>query len=70
MLGASAALTISDVPFNGPIAGIRVARIDGNFVANPSIDALDKADLDIFVSSSKDAIAWLKVAHTNSQNRS
>ena len=60
MLGASAALTISDVPFNGPIAGIRVARIDGNFVANPSIDALDKADLDIFVSSSKDAICMVE----------
>ena len=60
MLGASAALTISDVPFNGPIAGIRVARIDGNFVANPSIDALEKADLDIFVSSSKDAICMVE----------
>ena len=60
MLGASAALTISDVPFNGPIAGIRVARVDGNFIANPSIEAVEKADLDIFVSSSKDAICMVE----------
>ena len=45
MIGASAALHISDLPFLGPIAGIRVCRIDGAFVANPSHEAQEEADI-------------------------
>ena len=47
MLGASAALTISDIPFNGPIAGVRIGRIDGKLVCNP-VD-LEKSELNIFL---------------------
>jgi len=51
-LAASAAVTISDIPFNGPIAEVRVARIDGKFVVNPLAEELKKADLDLMVSAS------------------
>jgi polyribonucleotide nucleotidyltransferase len=48
-LAASAALTISDIPFNGPISEVRVARIDGNFVINPYIKDIERADIDLIV---------------------
>ena len=53
MLGASAALVISDIPFKGPIAGVRVARIDGRFVCNPSHDDLEKSDVNLFLTGRK-----------------
>jgi polyribonucleotide nucleotidyltransferase len=49
LLGASAALEISDIPFNGPIAGVRVGRSDGSFICNPSSDILEKSDLNLFI---------------------
>jgi len=49
LLGASAALEISDIPFKGPIASVRVGRIDGKFVCNPSSDALEKSDFNLFI---------------------
>ena len=49
LLGASAALEISDVPFSGPIASVRVGRVDGKFVCNPSTDALEKSDFNLFI---------------------
>jgi polyribonucleotide nucleotidyltransferase len=49
LLGASAALDISDIPFNGPIAGVRVGRSDGSFICNPSSDILEKSDLNLFI---------------------
>ena len=49
MLGASAALAISDIPFNGPIAGIRVCRLDGQFICNPSLEMQGKSDLNLFM---------------------
>ena len=52
-LAVSAALTISDIPFNGPIAEVRVARIDGKFVINPLASDLVNADMDIIVSASE-----------------
>ena len=56
-LAASAALTISDVPFNGPISEVRVARIEGKFVINPYISDLEKADIDLIVAgSAKDIV--------------
>jgi polyribonucleotide nucleotidyltransferase len=60
MIGASAALTLSDLPFGGPIAGARVGRINGKFVINPLIPDLDKSDLDIFVAGSRDAILMVE----------
>ncbi len=49
MLGTSAALTISDIPFNGPIAGVRVGRVEGTLVCNPSLEVLEKSELDLFL---------------------
>jgi len=49
LLGASAALEISDIPFNGPIAGVRVGRSGGAFICNPSSDILEKSDLNLFI---------------------
>ncbi|MBT6177933.1 MAG: polyribonucleotide nucleotidyltransferase [Deltaproteobacteria bacterium] len=60
LIGASTALHISDLPFLGPIAGIRVCRIDGNLVANPSHEAQQDADINLFVASSKDAIMMVE----------
>src|SRR5688572_31622994 len=58
--GASAALTISDVPWDGPIAGIRVARIDGKFVAFPTFSQQQKADILLVVGVSADAIVMVE----------
>lgn len=51
-LAASAALAVSDVPFNGPVSEVRVARIDGQYVINPFMDELEKADFEIVVAGS------------------
>ncbi len=50
-LAASAALSVSDVPFNGPISEVRVARIDGQFVINPNISQMEAADIDILMAA-------------------
>ncbi len=55
-LAASSALTVSDIPFNGPISETRVARINGEYVVNPTKSALEKADLDLMVAASIDNI--------------
>ena len=78
-LAASAALAVSDVPFNGPISEVRVARINGEFVVNPTFAQLATADMDIMVAatldnimmvegemkevSEEDLLAAMKVAH-------
>ena len=78
-LAASAALAVSDIPFNGPISEVRVARIDGQFVINPTFEQLEKADMDLMVAatyenimmvegemnevSEQDLLEALKVAH-------
>ncbi len=56
MIGASAALMISDIPFEGPIAGVKVGRVDGKLIANPSAEQLKQSDLEIVVAAGKDAI--------------
>lgn len=79
-LAASAALAVSDIPFNGPISEVRVARINGKFVINPTFSELTEADMDIMVAatyenimmvegemkevSEADMLEALKVAHT------
>ncbi len=60
MTGASAALTISDLVFDGPIVGIRIGRIDGQFVAYPTYEEREKSDMDIIVAVSKDAITMVE----------
>ncbi|MCJ7705644.1 MAG: polyribonucleotide nucleotidyltransferase, partial [Desulfobacterales bacterium] len=60
MIGASAALTFSGVPFSGPIAGARVGRIDGEFVLNPTHEELGISDIDLFVAGSEDAIIMVE----------
>jgi polyribonucleotide nucleotidyltransferase len=59
-LAASAALAVSDVPFNGPISEVRVARIDGNYIINPTFSELEKADLDIIVGATEDNIMMVE----------
>ena len=60
MIGASAALTLSDIPFAGPIAGVRVARVEGEFLINPAPEQLSRADLNFFVAGSKDAVLMVE----------
>ncbi|MBX3044728.1 MAG: polyribonucleotide nucleotidyltransferase [Candidatus Kapabacteria bacterium] len=59
-VGASAALLISDIPFNGPISEVKVGRIDGEFVANPSYELLKLSDIDITVAGSDSAILMVE----------
>lgn len=59
-LAASAALAVSDIPFNGPISEVRVARIDGQFVINPTFSELEKADIDIMVAATVDNIMMVE----------
>ncbi len=56
MIGASAALMISDIPFEGPIAGVKVGRVAGKLIANPSAEELKNSDMEIVVAAGKDAI--------------
>ena len=56
MLGASLALCISDIPFNGPIAGVKVGRVNGEFIANPTVAQAEQSDIDLTVAGTKDAI--------------
>jgi polyribonucleotide nucleotidyltransferase len=60
LTGASAALQVSDVPFHGPIAGVRVGRVAGKFVANPTLAQRAEADLDIVMAASTDAIVMVE----------
>ena len=60
MFGASCALCISDIPFNGPIAGVRVGRIDGEFIINPTQAQMEISELDLMVAGSKDAVMMVE----------
>ena len=60
MVGASAALTISGIPFLGPIAGIRVGYIDGDYVVNPSPDQLIKSQLNLVLAGTKDGVLMVE----------
>ena len=60
MLGASAALMISDIPFQGPIAGAKVARVDGQLICNPTAEQLEKSDFEIVVAASADAVIMVE----------
>jgi polyribonucleotide nucleotidyltransferase len=60
MVGASAALEISDIPFAGPIASVRVGRINGEFKVNPSIQELEESDINIIVAGSKTGVVMVE----------
>ena len=60
IIGASAALEISDIPFKGPIAGIRVGKIDNQFVINPSCEQLEKSTLELIIAASREAIVMVE----------
>jgi polyribonucleotide nucleotidyltransferase len=60
MIGASSALSLSDIPFGGPIAGAKVGRIDGEFVLNPTHEEMELSDIDLFVAGSEDAIIMVE----------
>ena len=59
-LAASAAIAVSDIPFNGPISEVRVARVDGEFVINPTFEQLDKADMELMVGATYDNIMMVE----------
>ena len=56
MFGSSLATCISKVPFDGPIAGVKVGRIDGKFIINPTVEEMEKSDIELTVAGTKDAI--------------
>src|SRR5690349_404310 len=60
LCAASAALHISNIPWDGPIAGVRVARVDGEFITFPTFEQSAKADIDLVVAASKDAIVMVE----------
>jgi polyribonucleotide nucleotidyltransferase len=59
-LAASSALAVSDIPFNGPVSEVRVSRIDGNYIVNPTIKQLETADIDIIVAATADNIMMVE----------
>ena len=59
-IGASAALMISDIPFNGPVSSIRVTRLDGEFILNPTFEQSEAGDLDLIVAGTKDAVVMIE----------
>ncbi|MFZ3063217.1 MAG: polyribonucleotide nucleotidyltransferase [Actinomycetota bacterium] len=60
LLGASAALTISDIPFNGPLGAIRVGRKDGKLLFNPSFQELEESDIDLVLAGTKEEIVMME----------
>ncbi len=60
MLAASAALTVSNIPFMGPIGAVRVARMEGEFIINPSFAETEESDLDLIVAGTRDAVLMIE----------
>ncbi|MDF2569804.1 MAG: Polyribonucleotide nucleotidyltransferase [Sporomusa sp.] len=60
MIGASCALCISDIPFNGPIGGVRVGRVDGQFLINPTVAQQAQSDLNLIVAGTKEAVLMVE----------
>jgi polyribonucleotide nucleotidyltransferase len=60
MTGASAAIHISDLVWDGPLAGVRIGRVDGQFIANPTFAEREKSEMDIVVAASRDAIMMVE----------
>ena len=60
LIGASAALEISDIPFGGPIAGIKVGRVNGQFIANPTMEQMKESDIELVVAGSKTGVVMVE----------
>ncbi|MEZ4485371.1 MAG: polyribonucleotide nucleotidyltransferase [Syntrophotaleaceae bacterium] len=60
LVGCSAAVEISDIPFDGPIAAVRVGRVEGQLIANPTLEQRESSDLDLIVAGSRDAIIMVE----------
>src|SRR5207302_5619092 len=60
IVGASAALSISQIPFQGPIGAVRVGRFDGQLVVNPSVSKMEESSLDLVVAGTRDAIIMVE----------
>ena len=61
LVSAAAALAVSPIPFHGPVAGVRVGRVDGQFVINPTVAQLEYSDLDMVVAGHLDAVTMIEV---------
>ncbi len=59
-VGASAALMMSDIPFNGPVSSVRVARVNGEYIVNPTFQEAEAGDLDIIVAGTRDAVVMVE----------
>ena len=69
MLGASLALCISNIPFDGPIAGVKVGYVDGEFVVNPTVEQLSRSEIDLTVAGTKEALNMVEAgAHEVSED--
>lgn len=62
LIGASAALTISDIPFDGPVGGVHVGRVNGEFIINPTAEQAEESDLDLIVAGTRDAVMMVESA--------
>lgn len=60
MIGASCALSVSDIPFNGPIGGVRIGRIDGKLIVNPTVAEQEKSELNLVVAGTRDAVLMVE----------
>lgn len=60
ILGASAAITVSDIPFDGPVGSVRVGRIDGNFIAFPTLEEQEEGDINLIVAGTKTAVVMVE----------
>ena len=60
MVAASAAVVVSDIPFDGPVAGIRVGRVNGELIANPTLQQMEESDVEIVIAGSKDAVMMVE----------
>src|SRR5206468_8516477 len=64
-IAASAALTISEIPFEGPVASVRIGRIDGELVLNPQMSEMDRSERDLVLSGTRDAILMVEAGGKN-----
>ena len=60
MIGASCALSVSDIPFNGPIGGVRIGRIDGKLIVNPTVAEQENSELNLVVAGTRDAVLMVE----------
>ncbi len=60
IIGMSASIMVSDIPFNGPVGAVRVGRIDGNFIVNPDLSEIEKTDLNLVVAATEEAVVMVE----------